>query len=145
MSLVSSGNVSIEWPGMNQVVRRSYLSKSLRRRREPTSPAKRPREMSSGESAPPYEPSQPATASTSMPMQQKISFAMSSSSGCLATSVSINCLVLQRYDMCALCGVLMEEHWAEDGGRRGRVFRVRLANRVLDYFGLRLEDRKSVV
>ena len=34
----------------------------------------------------------------------------------------------------------MEEHWAEEGGRRGRVFRVRLANRVLDHFGLRLDD-----
>jgi hypothetical protein len=43
--------------------------------------------------------------------------------------------------MCALCGVLLEEHWAEqDGGRRARAFRVRLANRVLDYFGLRLDD-----
>jgi hypothetical protein len=42
--------------------------------------------------------------------------------------------------MCALCGVLMEEHWAEDGGRRGRVFRVQLANRVLGHFGLRLDD-----
>jgi len=67
-------------------------------------------------------------------MQQKISFAMSSSSECVTT------LVLQRYDMCALCGVLMEEHWAEDGGRRGRLSRVRLANRVLDHFGLRLDD-----
>ena len=34
----------------------------------------------------------------------------------------------------------MEEHWAEDGGRRGRVFRVRLVNQVLDHFGLRLDD-----
>jgi hypothetical protein len=43
--------------------------------------------------------------------------------------------------MCALCGVLVEEHWAEqDGGRRARAFRVKLANRVLDYFGLRLDD-----
>jgi hypothetical protein len=43
--------------------------------------------------------------------------------------------------MCALCGVLLDEHWAEQGGgRRARVFRVRLANRVLDYFGLRLDD-----
>jgi hypothetical protein len=42
--------------------------------------------------------------------------------------------------MCALCGVLLEEHWAEDGGRRGRVLRVQLANRVLDQFGLRLDD-----
>jgi len=49
-------------------------------------------------------------------------------------------LLLQRYDMCALCGVLLDEHWAEDGGRRARVFRVTLANRVLGHFGLRLDD-----
>jgi hypothetical protein len=42
--------------------------------------------------------------------------------------------------MCALCGVLSEEHWADAGGRRARVFRVKLANRVLDHFGLRLDD-----
>ena len=43
--------------------------------------------------------------------------------------------------MCALCGVLFDQHWAEqDGGRRARVFRVKLANRVLDHFGLRLDD-----
>jgi hypothetical protein len=43
--------------------------------------------------------------------------------------------------MCALCGVLLSDHWAEqDGGRRQRVFRVRLVNRVLDHFGLRLDD-----
>jgi hypothetical protein len=43
--------------------------------------------------------------------------------------------------MCALCGVLLERHWAEqDGGRRARVFRVKLANRILDHFGLRLDD-----
>jgi hypothetical protein len=43
--------------------------------------------------------------------------------------------------MCALCGVLLDQHWAEqDGGRRARVFRVKLANRVLDHFGLRLDD-----
>jgi hypothetical protein len=49
--------------------------------------------------------------------------------------------VLQRYDMCALCGVLLDEHWSEqDGGRRARFFRVKLANRVLDHFGLRLDD-----
>src|SRR5215211_6798446 len=59
---------------MNQVVLRSYLSKSLSRRGVPTSPENIPLEMSSGESSPPYEPSQPATASMSMPMAQKISF-----------------------------------------------------------------------
>ena len=43
--------------------------------------------------------------------------------------------------MCALCGVLLEQHWAElEGGRRARVFRVTLANRVLDHFGLRVDD-----
>src|SRR6266511_1512371 len=126
----SSGNVSIECPGMNQVVRRPYLSNSFSSRRDPTSPAKTPREMSSGESSPPYEPSQPATASTSTPMQQKISFA-------IPPSLS----VVQRYDMCALCGVLLEEHWAErEGGRRERALRVCLVNRVLDHFGLHLDD-----
>src|SRR6266511_4013808 len=128
-SFVSSGKVSIECPGMNQVVFKPYLSNSLSRRRVPTSPANSPREMSSGESSPPYEPSQPATASTSMPMQQKISFA-------IGPSLS----VVQRYDMCALCGVLLEDHWAEHGGRRGRALRVGLVNRVLDHFGLHLDD-----
>ena len=43
--------------------------------------------------------------------------------------------------MCVLCGVLLNDHWAEqDGGRRGRVFRVRLVNRVLAFYGLRLDD-----
>ena len=43
--------------------------------------------------------------------------------------------------MCALCGALLSEHWAEqEGGRRGRVFRVRLVNRVLAHYGLRLDD-----
>ena len=43
--------------------------------------------------------------------------------------------------MCALCGVLLEEHWAErEGGRRARVFRVGLVNRILEHFGLHLDD-----
>jgi hypothetical protein len=43
--------------------------------------------------------------------------------------------------MCVLCGVLLAEHWAEgEGGRRGRVFRVQLLNRVLGFYGLRLDD-----
>ncbi|HEY7536387.1 MAG TPA: hypothetical protein VH721_00240 [Gaiellaceae bacterium] len=43
--------------------------------------------------------------------------------------------------MCALCGVLLSDHWAEtEGGRRGRTARVELVNRVLDHFGLRLDD-----
>jgi hypothetical protein len=43
--------------------------------------------------------------------------------------------------MCVLCGVLVNEHWAEqEGGRRGRVFRARLVNRVLAFYGLRLDD-----
>jgi hypothetical protein len=37
--------------------------------------------------------------------------------------------------------VLLEEYWAEQrGGRRARVFRVELLNRVLGHFGLCLED-----
>ena len=36
-----------------------------------------------------------------------------------------------------LCGVLLNEHWAEaGGGRRARGFRVVLLNRVLDHYGL---------
>jgi hypothetical protein len=43
--------------------------------------------------------------------------------------------------MCALCGVLLNDHWAEqEGGRRGRTFRVGLVNRVLDHYGLDLDD-----
>jgi hypothetical protein len=42
--------------------------------------------------------------------------------------------------MCALCGVLLEEHWAEKGGRRERTLRVALLNRILDHFGLHLDD-----
>jgi hypothetical protein len=43
--------------------------------------------------------------------------------------------------MCVLCGVLLNDHWAEqEGGRRGRVFRARLLNRVLAFYGLRLDD-----
>ena len=43
--------------------------------------------------------------------------------------------------MCALCGVLLTSHWAErDSGRRERVFRVRILNRVLAHFGLELGD-----
>jgi hypothetical protein len=43
--------------------------------------------------------------------------------------------------MCGLCGVLMSEHWAEEGaGRRARGFRVALLNRVLDHYGLSLSD-----
>jgi hypothetical protein len=43
--------------------------------------------------------------------------------------------------MCSLCGVLISEHWAEEGdGRRARVFRTALLNRVLEHFGLGLTD-----
>jgi len=43
--------------------------------------------------------------------------------------------------MCGLCGVLMSEHWAEEGGgRRARGFRVSLLNRILDHYGLELSD-----
>ena len=34
----------------------------------------------------------------------------------------------------------MSDHWAERGGARGRVFRVRLVNRVLAHYGLALDD-----
>jgi hypothetical protein len=43
--------------------------------------------------------------------------------------------------MCVLCNVLVNQHWAEqEGGRRERIFRVRLLNRILDVYGLRLDD-----
>jgi len=43
--------------------------------------------------------------------------------------------------MCALCGVLLNDHWAEqEGGRRGRTLRVGLVNRVLSHYGLELGD-----
>ena len=58
---------------MNQVVLMPYRSNSFSSRGEPTSPANRPREMSQGESPPPYEPIWPATASTSTPYATKIS------------------------------------------------------------------------
>lgn len=43
--------------------------------------------------------------------------------------------------MCALCGVIPNQHWAEqDGGRRARTFRTALLDRVLGHFGLSLQD-----
>ena len=43
--------------------------------------------------------------------------------------------------MCALCGVLLSDHWTEgESGRRTRAFRVHLVNRVLDHYALHLED-----
>jgi hypothetical protein len=43
--------------------------------------------------------------------------------------------------MCALCGVLRNEHWADDGaGRRDRVIRAALLERVLGCFGLRVRE-----
>jgi hypothetical protein len=43
--------------------------------------------------------------------------------------------------MCALCGVLISDHWAErEGGRRTRILRLQLLNRVLGHFGLHLDD-----
>src|SRR3954447_14699083 len=60
---------------MNQVTFIPYLLKSLISRGAPTSPANRPREMSSDEPSPPYEPSHPATASTSTPTEHRILFA----------------------------------------------------------------------
>src|SRR5688572_1689228 len=60
---------------MNQLVFKPYFSNSFRRRGVPTSPAHTPRWMSDGESAPPYDPIHPATASMSTPMVAKISVA----------------------------------------------------------------------
>ena len=64
---ICSGKVSIECAGMNQVVLMPNRSNRRSRRGEPTSPANMPRDISHGLSSPPYEPSQPATASTSTP------------------------------------------------------------------------------
>ena len=47
--------------------------------------------------------------------------------------------------MCALCGVLTSDHWAERGGARARIFRVRLLSRVLAYYGLALDDWSGAV
>src|SRR4051794_13938296 len=68
-----SGNVSMECPGQKNVCVRPLRRNSSRMRGTPTSPANTPREMSSGESSPPYEPSQPPTASMSTPKATKIS------------------------------------------------------------------------
>jgi hypothetical protein len=47
--------------------------------------------------------------------------------------------------VCALCSVISNEHWAErDGGRRARVFRAALLDRVLHHFGLSLHDWAGV-
>jgi hypothetical protein len=43
--------------------------------------------------------------------------------------------------VCSLCGVLLSESWAEQvGDRRARELRLRLLNRVLSHFGLRLDE-----
>jgi hypothetical protein len=48
--------------------------------------------------------------------------------------------------VCGLCGVILNEHWAEgEGGRRARVFRAALLNRVLGHFGLSLHDWSGAV
>lgn len=47
--------------------------------------------------------------------------------------------------MCALCGALLTDHWAEQGGARARAFRVRLVNRVLSFYGLSLDDWGAAV
>ena len=48
--------------------------------------------------------------------------------------------------MCGLCGVILNHHWAEqDGGRRTRVFRAALLDRVLGHFGLSLQDWAGTV
>ena len=48
--------------------------------------------------------------------------------------------------MCGLCGVILNHHWAEqDGGRRTRMFRAALLDRVLGHFGLSLHDWAGAV
>jgi hypothetical protein len=43
--------------------------------------------------------------------------------------------------MCSLCGVLRNEHWADEGtGRRARVIRTTLLERVLASFGLGVRE-----
>jgi hypothetical protein len=43
--------------------------------------------------------------------------------------------------MCTLCIALIGDHWTEQrGGRRGRILRVGVVNRVLAHFGLHLHD-----
>lgn len=43
--------------------------------------------------------------------------------------------------MCSLCGVLRNEHWADEGGgRRARVIRTALLERVLGRFGLGVRE-----
>jgi hypothetical protein len=43
--------------------------------------------------------------------------------------------------MCGLCGILQAEHWAERGsGRRGRLQRARVLDRVLAHAGLSLSE-----
>jgi hypothetical protein len=43
--------------------------------------------------------------------------------------------------MCSLCGVLRNEHWADAGtGRRDRVIRTALLDRVLGAFGLGVRE-----
>jgi hypothetical protein len=43
--------------------------------------------------------------------------------------------------MCSLCGVLLTESWAEQSGdRRARALQLRLLNRVLSHYGLRLDE-----
>jgi hypothetical protein len=42
--------------------------------------------------------------------------------------------------VCGLCGVLGSEHWGEVGGRRSRLFRAALLDRVLAASGLGLHE-----
>lgn len=43
--------------------------------------------------------------------------------------------------MCSLCGVLQNEHWADVGsGRRARVIRAALLDRILAHSGLALRE-----
>ncbi len=47
--------------------------------------------------------------------------------------------------MCSLCGALLSDHWAERGGARARHLRVQVVNRVLDHYGLSLDDWSGAV
>jgi hypothetical protein len=43
--------------------------------------------------------------------------------------------------MCGMCGVVGSEHWAEAaGGRRARLFRAALLDRVLGHYGVGLSE-----
>jgi hypothetical protein len=48
--------------------------------------------------------------------------------------------------MCALCNVLLSDHWAEQGeSRRARTLRTQFLGRVLGHFGLSLHEWAGAV